>query len=61
MDLISVDVTDCPPVAPGDVATIIGTDGALRVTAEDWAAWSETIPYVVLCAIGPRVGRIYAR
>lgn len=59
MDLISVDVTGCPAVVPGDIAILIGAGGGLSVTAQDWAEWSGTIPYVILCGIGPRVGRIY--
>jgi alanine racemase len=59
MDLISVDVTGCPAVAPGDIAILIGASGGLALTAQDWAEWAGTIPYVIMCGIGPRVGRIY--
>lgn len=59
MDLLTVDVTDCPPVQPGDVAILLGSDGPAKITAEDWAAWAGTIPYVILCGISRRVGRLY--
>jgi alanine racemase len=59
MDLLTVDVTDCPPARPGDVATIVGSDGAESVNAEDWAAWAGTIPYVILCSVSRRVDRVY--
>jgi alanine racemase len=59
MDAITLDVTDVPGVAVGDVATLIGRDGDERITAEEVAAWSGTISYEVLTSIGPRVERHY--
>jgi len=59
MDLLTVDATDAPRVEPGDVATLIGSDGGMSITAEHWSEWSATIPYVILCGIGQRVGRVY--
>ncbi len=59
MDLTMVDVTDIPAVRTGSEAVLIGSQGGLRVTADDLAALAGTIPYEILCAIGPRVPRIY--
>ena len=59
MDMTMVDVTDIPNAVPGDEAVLIGQQGGLRITAAHLAAWSQTIPYEVLCAIGPRVRRVY--
>lgn len=59
MDMTMVDVTDIPNVVPGDEAVLIGQQGGLRITAAHLAGWSQTIPYEVLCAIGPRVRRLY--
>lgn len=59
MDMTMVDVTDIPNVVPGDEAVLIGQQGGLRITAAHLAAWAQTIPYEVLCAIGPRVQRVY--
>ncbi|WP_447976588.1 alanine racemase [Candidatus Nitrospira bockiana] len=59
MDMTMVDVTGIPNVIPGDEAVLIGQQGGLRITAAHLAAWSQTIPYEVLCAIGPRVHRVY--
>lgn len=61
MDMTMVDVTDVPGVQPGDEAILIGGEGDNRITAEDIAAWTGTIPYEVLCGIGERVQRIYLR
>jgi alanine racemase len=57
MDAITLDVSDVPGVEVGDVATLIGRDGDEHITAEDVAAWSNTISYEVLTSIGPRVER----
>ena len=60
MDMTMVDVTDIPNVVPGNEAVLIGQQGGLRITAAHLADWSQTIPYEVLCAIGPRVRRVYS-
>ncbi|HEY4869060.1 MAG TPA: alanine racemase, partial [Candidatus Dormibacteraeota bacterium] len=59
MDAITIDVTDVPGAAMGDVVTLMGTDGDERISAEEVAEWSNTISYEVLTAIGPRVKRQY--
>lgn len=60
MDAITLDVSDVPGVATGDVATLIGADGGERITAEEVGEWSGTISYEVLTSIGPRVERRYS-
>ena len=57
MDMTMADVTDVPEVTIGDDAVLIGQQGKECITAADLAAWQETIPYEILCAIGPRVPR----
>lgn len=59
MDQMAVDVTDIEAVASGDVATLIGKDDAVVITAEQFAAWCGTITNEVLCRIGARVQRVY--
>lgn len=59
MDMTMVDVTDVPGVAIGHEAVLIGRQGHEQITAAELAAWQQTIPYEVLCAIGPRVPRRY--
>jgi len=55
MDAIAIDVSDVPGVAPGEVVTVIG-DG---ITADEVAAWSDTISHEVLTSLGNRVARRY--
>ena len=59
MDAITLDVTAAPDVEVGDTATLVGRDGEEAISAEEVAAWSGTISYEVLTAIGPRVERRY--
>jgi alanine racemase len=58
MDLTFVDVTGLP-ARRGDRVVCIGADGSRRVTAWDWARAASTIPYEILCGIGPRVPRAH--
>lgn len=60
MDMTLLDVTDLPDVRPGEEAVLIGRQGADEILATDLAVWSGTIPYEVLCGIGPRVPRVYS-
>ena len=59
MDLTMIDVSDVPGAAAGDEVVLIGRQGAESITADDLATWQGSIPYDVLCAIGPRVPRIF--
>jgi alanine racemase len=59
MDMTMVDVTDVPSVQVGDPVTLIGRDGENAIWADDLAKWTGTIPYEILCAIGPRIPRMY--
>ncbi|MCO4772656.1 MAG: alanine racemase [Deltaproteobacteria bacterium] len=59
MDLCLLDVTDVPHVAEGDRAVLLGTMGEAEVTASELAAIAGTIPYEIVCAVSPRVPRVY--
>jgi alanine racemase len=59
MDMIMIDVTDIASVQIGETATLIGQQGQESIWADEVASWVGTIPYEVLCGIGPRVPRIY--
>jgi alanine racemase len=59
MDFSMVDVTDVAGAEEGDEVTIIGRQDDAAVTAWDLARVCRTIPYEILCRIGPRVPRVY--
>lgn len=56
MDQILLDLGD-DPVEVGDEVVLIGDQGAASVTATEWADRLGTIPYEIVCGIGPRVPR----
>jgi len=58
MDLMMVDA-GTGPVAVGDLATIIGTDGDRTIALQEFAAWAGALSYEVLTGLGPRLPRIY--
>jgi alanine racemase len=60
MDMTMVDVTDLPDAKAGDPVVLLGTQGSAAITATDLAGMLETIPYEILCSIGPRVPRLYS-
>ena len=55
MDMAMADVTDLPEVRTGDVAEVFG----VHLPVEEQAALCGTISYELLCAVAPRVPRIY--
>ena len=61
MDNITVDVGADTEVAVGDAATLIGTDGGERMTAEELARTLGTINYEITCGISARVPRVPLR
>jgi alanine racemase len=61
MDNITVHAGDDPEFSRGEVATLIGTDGDERITAEDVARVLGTINYEITCGLSPRVTRVYHR
>jgi len=59
MDLTTLDVTDVPDAALGDVVTIYGKDGGAGIQVSDVAHEIGTVTSDLLCALGRRVPRYY--
>lgn len=59
MDLTTIDITHCPPLAPGEPVTLLGSEGNASIDAQQIARLAGTIAYSVLCGIHARVKRIY--
>ena len=59
MDLTTIDITQSPELRAGDAVTLLGTEGALTIDAQQMARTAGTISYGVLCGIHARVKRIY--
>ncbi len=52
MNLTMVEVTGIPGVQEGDRVTLLGQDGDDRISADELAAWADTISYEVYCLLG---------
>jgi alanine racemase len=59
MDLTMLDVTDIGKIQQGDEVVLLGTQGNETISADEMAAWAETISYEILTSIGVRVPRIH--
>ncbi|HET9371904.1 MAG TPA: alanine racemase [Vicinamibacterales bacterium] len=60
MDMITIDVTGTE-VAPGDEVVIIGRQEDDEISARETAAAIGAIPWEVVCRLGARIERRYAR
>ncbi len=58
MDQVMVDVSDTQ-VRVGDEAVLIGRQGKHKITTEELAQLSATIPYEIVCGLGSRIPRVY--
>ncbi|MCL2569107.1 MAG: alanine racemase [Oscillospiraceae bacterium] len=60
MDFSMLNITGLEKISPGDVVTIFGADGNKTLPVAEQAAKAGTIPYELLCAVSPRVPRLYS-
>jgi len=61
MDQCVVDVGHIPGVALGDEVVVIGKQWGGQIAVEELADLAGTINYEILCAISPRVPRVYLK
>lgn len=59
MDLTTIDISHAPYLKPGDVVTLLGSEGGVSLDAQQIAKTAGTISYNVLCGISARVKRVY--
>lgn len=59
MDQIMLNVDNIAHLQPGEVVTLIGCQGNLNITAQDWANKLDTIAWEILCSFKHRLPRIY--
>jgi alanine racemase len=60
MDMLTIDVTGLD-VNPGDDVVLIGRQGDEEITAREMAASIGAIPWEIVCRLGARIERQYAR
>jgi alanine racemase len=58
MDQIMLDVSQIPDLQVGEIVTILGEDGNVQMTADDWAKELGTISWEILCGFKHRLPRI---
>lgn len=58
MDMTVVDLSDVPEAEAGEIATLIGSDGAEEVTLDEVAAAAGTISYEILTGLTQRLPRV---
>jgi alanine racemase len=58
MDRIMIDITKIPDLQVGEVVTILGRDGKVEITADDWANELDTISWEILCSFKDRLPRV---
>jgi alanine racemase len=59
MDLTMIDVTDIRNIKQGDEVVLLGRQGTAQISADEIAAWANTISYEILTSISARVPRIH--
>jgi alanine racemase len=58
MDQLMLDVSVIPDLQEGEVVTLLGHDGAKKITADDWADTLGTISWEILCGFKHRLPRV---
>jgi alanine racemase len=58
MDQIMLDVSQIPDLQVGEIVTILGIDGNVQITADDWANELGTISWEILCGFKHRLPRV---
>lgn len=58
MDQMVFDITDKPDIKTGHVLTLLGTDGEVFISPQNWCDLSGSIPWEVLCSFRNRLPRV---
>ncbi|MDQ2681417.1 MAG: alanine racemase [Candidatus Eremiobacteraeota bacterium] len=59
MNMTMIDLTAAPNAAVGITVSLIGGPGSVRVSAEDWALWADTINYEIVARLPSEIPRSY--
>jgi alanine racemase len=60
MNMCFIDLSATPHAHAGSRVTLIGRDGGAEVSADDWAAWCDTINYEIVTRLPSELARAYA-
>lgn len=59
MDQMMIDITEIPDLEVGEIVTLLGKEGDISITADDWAKTIGTISWEILCGFKHRLPRIH--
>jgi alanine racemase len=59
MNMTQINLSNAPRAHVGSAVTLIGRDGECAVSADDWAAWSDTINYEIVTRLPSSLPREY--
>ncbi|MCX6735729.1 MAG: alanine racemase [Candidatus Parcubacteria bacterium] len=59
MDMITVDVSDIKNIKIGDEVILIGKTSKEEITADEFAAYSDTSSYEIVTRINPKIQRVF--
>jgi alanine racemase len=59
MNMFFVDLSHAPSAHVGSRVTLIGRDGSQEISADDWAAWSDSINYEIVSRLPSTLARAY--
>ena len=59
MNMTMIDLCAIPEAVIGDSVTLIGRDGELTVSADDWADWGHTINYEIVTRLPSEIPRVF--
>jgi alanine racemase len=58
MDQLMLDVSNIPDIQAGEVVTLLGKQGELEISANEWAEKLNTISWEILCGFKHRLPRV---
>ena len=58
MDQMVFDITNKPDIKTGQVLTLLGTDGKVCISPQNWCDLTGSIPWEVLCSFRNRLPRV---
>ena len=61
MNMLMVDVTDCPGVGRGDEVVVVGKQGRREITVASFSDWTRLLNYELLTRISADIPRVVVR
>tara|TARA_Y100001968_G_scaffold164386_1_gene150430 strand:- start:106 stop:1308 length:1203 start_codon:yes stop_codon:yes gene_type:complete len=58
MDQMVLDITDQPNIKVGNSVTMLGSEGEINISPQEWSNLSGSIPWEVLCGFKNRLPRV---